>query len=135
MPSSEAPSKPYWANWRSASARIVASLRSRAARGAGLAADEGPAVLPRRVEMLVSDMAKLSNPAKGLRTRLSQHSGAPMNRGNLPTGVFLLISKLFAGLPPSEWKPLMDTNTPGIAAGRLAPADYARNFGDAHPPL
>ncbi|MDN3922005.1 NAD(P)-dependent oxidoreductase [Roseateles violae] len=29
----------------------------------------------------------------------------------------------------------MDTNTPGIAAGRLSPADYARNFGDAHAPL
>lgn len=29
----------------------------------------------------------------------------------------------------------MDTNTPGIAAGRLAEADYARNFGDAHAPL
>ncbi len=29
----------------------------------------------------------------------------------------------------------MDTNTPGIAAGRLAEADYALNFSDAHPPL
>ncbi|MDC6169156.1 NAD(P)-dependent oxidoreductase [Paucibacter sp. XJ19-41] len=29
----------------------------------------------------------------------------------------------------------MDTNTPGIAAGRLSEADYARNFSDAHPPL
>ncbi|QPF73410.1 NAD(P)-dependent oxidoreductase [Roseateles sp. DAIF2] len=29
----------------------------------------------------------------------------------------------------------MDTNTPGIAAGRLSAADYALNFGDAHPPL
>ncbi len=27
------------------------------------------------------------------------------------------------------------TLTPGIAAGRLAPQDYARNFADAHPPL
>ena len=29
----------------------------------------------------------------------------------------------------------MDTNTPGIAAGRLAEADYARNFSDSHAPL
>lgn len=29
----------------------------------------------------------------------------------------------------------MDTNTPGIAAGRLAQADYARNFSDSHSPL
>ncbi len=29
----------------------------------------------------------------------------------------------------------MDTNTPGIAAGRLSEADYARNFSDSHPPL
>lgn len=29
----------------------------------------------------------------------------------------------------------MDTNTPGIAAGRLSEADYARNFSDSHAPL
>jgi glutamate synthase (NADPH/NADH) small chain len=29
----------------------------------------------------------------------------------------------------------MDTHTPGIAAGRLAEADYARNFSDSHAPL
>ena len=29
----------------------------------------------------------------------------------------------------------MDMNTPGIQAGRLDDADYARNFGDAHTPL
>jgi dihydropyrimidine dehydrogenase (NAD+) subunit PreT len=29
----------------------------------------------------------------------------------------------------------MDINTPGIAAGRLAEADYASNFSDAHAPL
>lgn len=29
----------------------------------------------------------------------------------------------------------MDIHTPGIAAGRLAAADYAQNFSDAHPPL
>jgi len=29
----------------------------------------------------------------------------------------------------------MDTNTPGIAAGRLAASDYARNFCDSHAPL
>jgi dihydropyrimidine dehydrogenase (NAD+) subunit PreT len=29
----------------------------------------------------------------------------------------------------------MDTHTPGIAAGRLAEADYTRNFSDSHPPL
>ncbi len=29
----------------------------------------------------------------------------------------------------------MDTHTPGIAAGRLAEADYKRNFSDSHAPL
>jgi len=29
----------------------------------------------------------------------------------------------------------MDTNTPGIAAGRLSEAQYASNFGDSHAPL
>jgi dihydropyrimidine dehydrogenase (NAD+) subunit PreT len=32
-------------------------------------------------------------------------------------------------------EPEMDTNTPGIAAGRLAEAEYARNFSDSHSPL